>query len=316
MVVLTTILVFRYPGVVTRILSSIEQTQLEAQTFSIKGVGVLGDSQADEYRTDDSRGLTYASTTFNWVELLARYRNINFGPNGTWGEPRRSGYEYNFSRTGATVNSMFVSGQIDGLAKEVKDGNVNVVIIAIGANDFAPYITPDGYDAIYNKQVSKTDQIRKKNQIISDIATAIDILKSSGEVRIILVLIPDWGNHLGVRLAFPIPEQRMQVSSLVQETNNDLVKLAENENIVSVNPNDFYQRVFEDSLSGVTIGGETFTAVLPGDDPRSLFLEDGTHPGTILNGLFANEIILALQQSTAASINLFTDEEILSMAGL
>lgn len=282
----------------------------------IKGIGIVGDSQADEYRADDNRGLTYAPTTVNWVEELQKYRSLNFGPWGIWGEPRRNGYAYNFARTGATTNSMFVSGQVDGIAEEITKGNINVVIIAIGANDFAPYITPDGYHSIYNGTISETEAIRKKNQIVSDITTAIDVLESTGRVRIILVLIPDWGNHLGVRLAFPLPEPRNKVTELVSATNADLQSVATTRGIVTVNPNSFYQKIFAESLTELQIGDQTFSAVIPGDDPRSLFLEDGTHAGTIVNGLFANEIISALNKTMGTTIRPFTQDEILRMAGL
>src|SRR6185295_5345010 len=65
------------------------------------GFGVMGDSGSDEYRADDNRGGAYAATTLNWVELLVRFRGLDFGPWATWGEPRRTGYEYNWARSGA-----------------------------------------------------------------------------------------------------------------------------------------------------------------------------------------------------------------------
>lgn len=306
---------YRYPEQVITLLEEMV-SEPTVQPKQIIGIGIVGDSQADEYRADDSRGLTYAPTTLNWVEELHKYRSLNFGPWGSWGEPRRTGYEYNFARTGATVNSMFVSSQVEGLRDEIKKGKVNVAIIAIGANDFAPYITPDGYDALYNNTVSETAMLRKKNQIVSDIRTAIDVLQSSGDVRIILVLIPDWGNHLGVRLVFPLPESRRRVTDLVEATNADLMKLADERGIVTVNPNTFYRSVFADSQTEMRLGKYTFTTIIPGDDPRSLFLDDGIHAGTVLNGLFANQIIIALNRTMGTSIRPFSHEEIIRMSGL
>lgn len=66
------------------VIEFIEQLQPRPSVspFTLTGVAVIGDSQSDEYRADDSRGTTYASTTLNWVELLAKYRKVNFGE---WG---------------------------------------------------------------------------------------------------------------------------------------------------------------------------------------------------------------------------------------
>src|SRR5262245_44866243 len=48
-------------------------------------LGIMGDSNSDEYRADDNnRGGIYASTTLNWVEQLQRYRGIDIGSWGRW----------------------------------------------------------------------------------------------------------------------------------------------------------------------------------------------------------------------------------------
>ncbi len=288
----------------------------EIEPVRIRGIGILGDSQADEYRGDDNRGLTFAPTTLNWVEQLEKYRNLNFGSWGTWGEPRRTGYAYNWARTGATVNSVFENGQLEGLAEQVKNGEVNVVIISIGANDYAPFITPDGYDAHYNGSLSSIDILRKRNTIVSDITTAIEILNRAGDVTILIALIPDWGNHLGVRIAFPLPEPRKRVADAILDTNNAIKRVAADYGIVTIDPNDYYKKVFSESISEIVVGGERFTAIIPGDDPHSLFLEDGTHAGTVLNGLFANEVIAGLNQALNGTIRPFSEQEILDHAGL
>lgn len=103
---------------------------------TVSGIGVLGDSNSDEYRADDNRGGTYAATTLNWMEQLVLSRGLNFGPWGRWGGPRRSGYKYNWARSGATVRSMISFGQHTGLARQVANGEVSHVFMWIGSNDF------------------------------------------------------------------------------------------------------------------------------------------------------------------------------------
>ena len=69
----------------------------------IFGLGVAGDELSDEYAGQpcgDAR---------NWVELLAA-RGLNFGPSGGYGEPRGSGYEFNWARAGATSRTLLDDG--------------------------------------------------------------------------------------------------------------------------------------------------------------------------------------------------------------
>jgi lysophospholipase L1-like esterase len=285
-------------------------------TVRLKGVGIIGDSTSDEYRGDDNRGLTYAPTTLNWVEILQKYRRLNFGSWGMWSEPRRTGYEYNWSRTGATVNSMIVSGQHIGVAKQVHDRKVNLVIITIGANDYAPYITPDGYDGMYNGMVTDEQILRKKNRLLADMTTAIDTIRANGNVPVLLMKIPDWGNSFAIRLAFPIPQQRQRVTDAVIAVNNDLEQMAKTRGMRTLDPNRFYQKEFVTKEENITIAGVKMNAFLPSDDPHSIFLEDGVHLGTLANGLYANFIIDALKQEYAIPVRTFSGDELKDIAGL
>jgi lysophospholipase L1-like esterase len=304
-VLLLGLLVFYRPTSLIELLQQFQPSPTQTP-FTIKGVGVIGDSQSDEYRADDRRGSTYASTTMNWVELLAKYRKVDFGEWGLWEEPRRTGYAYNYARSGATANSMIISGQHIGVAQQVKDGNVNLVIIYIGSNDFAPYITNDGYQAIYDGSISRAEILRKENILVANIKTAIDTIRDAGNAKILLIKIPDWGNHIGV-----------QISNVINETNNQLEILAKTYSIPTIDPNDFYKTINESNgKNGVEIAGETFTRVIPSDDPHSLVLDDGVHPGTVMNGLFANYVMRALNTNIGTSLKPFSQKEIFSAAGL
>ena len=60
------------------------------------------------------------------------------------------------------------------------------------------------------------------HKVIAEIQTAVYTLEDAGNVRIVLVEIPDWDNHLGVQLAFPMPQQRLLVTNAVNEANDEL----------------------------------------------------------------------------------------------
>jgi lysophospholipase L1-like esterase len=284
--------------------------------IQIQGVAVLGDSQSDEYRADDKRGENYSSTTLNWVEILDKNRNIPFGAWSTYNDSRRTGYAYNWAQSGATTTSMIASGQHIGVAQQVKKGEVNVVIIYIGANDFAPFVTADGYEAIYNGQLTEADLIAKRNGIVANIKTAIDVIQNSGDAKIALVQIPNWGNNFGVSLAFPNPEQRARVNQELAATNAELSALAALYMIPTLDPNIWYQENIRENGGKVAIGDTRLERLLITNDPRNMFLDDGVHPGTAMNALFANEIIKTLNINFGTGINQLSDEEILKISGI
>src|SRR3954469_11141938 len=98
------------------------------------GIGVLGDSYSDEYQFYPP----HRSTARNWVEILAATRGLNFGRFSTRsrGEPRNQGYEYNRGRSDATPDDRIVPGHHPRLASQVARGEVNLVVVFIGGNDF------------------------------------------------------------------------------------------------------------------------------------------------------------------------------------
>src|SRR3989344_320275 len=127
-------------------------------------MAVMSDSSSDEYRADDNRagGTQWELTTLAWTELLEKYRGFNLGSWGTRGEPRRTGYEYNWARTGAEAADVVFAGQHTGVASQAQSGLVNIVYFQIGNNDFAYY--RDGAD-IYNGALSGQALTDKINAI-------------------------------------------------------------------------------------------------------------------------------------------------------
>lgn len=308
--------IYKQPDTVISFIKRISPQKVE-QPINMKGIGILGDSQSDEYRADDARGDNYPSTTLNWVEILAQERKLNFGEWGIWEEPRRSGFSYNWSRSGATAASLIESGQHLGLAEQVKKGQVNIAVIYIGANDFAPHITADGYQAIYNEELTDAQIERKINRLVAEIETAVDVVSKAGKVKIFLVKIPDWSNHIGVKLAFPFPHKRILVTRAVNETNDKLEAMAGKRDIITIDPNQFYREmVTKDSTGKPLIGKVHLEWLYLNNDPKNVFLNDGIHIGTAMNGLFANYLINSMNPYLQNPIIPLSDQEILDVSGL
>jgi hypothetical protein len=150
----------------------------------------------------------------NWIEQLVKSRKLNFGLWGTWGDVRRTGFAYNWSRTGATTTAVILNGQHSGLASQVADGEVNIVIIFIGANGF------------YHTQLSDAP------------------------------------------------------------------------------------------FGSIQLGTQSISLYIPGDEPHHAFLSDTVHPGTVLNGLFADYLVNKMNQDFGTAITPLTTSEILNNAGM
>jgi hypothetical protein len=101
---------------------------------SPRGIGILGDSFSDEYQFYPPD----RSTARNWVEILATKRGLDFGrfDAGGRGEPCNQGYAFNWARSGATTEDLIRTDQHTGLAAQVARGEVGIVVIFIGGNDF------------------------------------------------------------------------------------------------------------------------------------------------------------------------------------
>ena len=306
------IFVWTKPQVASEIISNLIPAPA-VRPLKIKGIAVLGDSQSDEYHGNDARGGIFSSNTLNWVELLSKYRKINFGSWGYYGETRRIGYEYNWARTGATSYSMVVSGQAEGVAKQVESGEVNVAIIYIGANDFSPFIGDSGYTQIYNGSITDEEIIAKVNDIVANITSSGEIIQKGGNAKIVIVKVPDWGKHIGIQIAFPNPEQRDRVTNAIKSVNKKIDNLADKNGYVTLDPDIAYSNLVE---SGLKVGDHKMQMFLLNNDPKNVFLEDGVHLGTVANGLFANEIINLLNNRFATKISPFSNKELFENAGI
>lgn len=284
----------------------------------VDGIGIMGDSNSDEYRANDSRGGDYADTTMNWMEQLAENRFLNFGQWGDWGEPRRTGYEYNWARTGATAHSLITSGQHTGLAKQVAEGKVSLVFLWIGDNDF--HLTNGTYEDIYNGELSDDELQAKVDQAIIDITTAVDTVLEAGPVKMVVVTISDKGLAPQAAFLFPNPAKRERVSKAIQAVNEGIKDLAGTRDVTVVDINSFAELVLKriNRLGLLEVGDQTINVLLQGDEPHHLQLSDKSgHAGTVMSGLFANALFVEpFNDAYGAGIEPLSDEEILSNAGI
>jgi hypothetical protein len=297
---------------------TLEPTLTVSFTSTVVGLGVLGDSNSDEYRADDNRGGEYAAVTFSWVELITARRGLNLGPWGTWGEPRRTGFKYNWSRSGATVHDAIESGQHTGLAEQVASGEVSHVIIWIGTNDFATW--NGKYQEIYDGRLSGEALQAKNDAMAADITLAVDTILRAGKVKLLLATIPERAATPDMIRQFPDEAGRRRVNEAIRTTNARLMAMASSRGLVVVDSNVLMQTLLQrmDKTSMVHLGNEQINVLGKGNEPHNGQLDDESgHPGTILSGLIANEIVIRpLDEQFSENIPVLSDEEILQSAGL
>lgn len=282
------------------------------------GFGILGDSTSDEYQADDARGGRYGETTLNWMEQLAKSRGVNFGKWGTWDEPRRTGYEYNWARTGATINSMITSGQHTGLAQQVAAGKVSFVLIWIGNNDF--HLKNGPYEKIYDGTLNASELQKKMDGMAADITTAMDTILQAGDVKMAVVTIADQGIAPQARIFFPDSQKRQRVTRVVTTLNAKIKELAEARGVLVLDSNAVGSTLFArvNMLGEITLGDQKVSVLTKGDEPHHLQLADNIgHAGTVLSGIIANSLFIEpFNAAFGLDIPLLTDEEILQNAGI
>lgn len=318
---------------------------------AITGLGVIGDSNSDEYRADDNRagysyGGIYAPTTLNWLELLINKKGVNAGNWGNWGDSRRNGYAYNWALSGVTTGdvnagsfgSIISWGQHTGLANQISLGLVSDVIFYIGSNDFNTWNGTYGQVYYYPEYGGLTDaQITAKiDSIIANFTTAVDTLQaasvSSGHpVNIITTNFPNREAQANYRSQFPNANcsaspscdgSRSRVNNALASINSQIQTIAASRNITVVDQyglatnNPYLSKVV--IISGhafMQLNGELIDLENSDDEPHHATLSD-SHSGTVTSGIAANIFFLPALNSYGAGITPFTDQELVVNAGI
>jgi phospholipase/lecithinase/hemolysin len=283
-------------------------------------LGALGDSLTDEYSEE-----TY-SYAKNWTMQLVQYRGVDMGPTaaagGTWGEPRRTGYKHNWARYGADSTTMLSAGQHTGLAAQAAPsaGGVTHAVVAIGANDFSPSTT--AFFNIYWGLWSQTQIDAYASARVADVRTAVQTLENAG-IRPVLGNSVDFSIAPVTRQFYTNATRRNRVTAAVARVNAGLEDAARDYRIVLLDLNGLSTAVFgtNTALRQFLKIGNVDIQLLNRDtaahaNPLAGFVDDGAHPHTTVQGVFANAVMAALNAGWNAGYAAFSDQEILSHAGL
>jgi lysophospholipase L1-like esterase len=280
-----------------------------APAQSLRGIGILGDSYSDEYQFYPP----YRSTARNWVEILATTRRLEFGSVDAEGrgEPRNQGHAFNWARSGATTRDLIRTGQHTGLAAQVARGDVTIVVILIGGNDFINALkSPD--------PVSTLRTVLP--QAVANYRTAVrTILAASPRVKVVLATLPD----IRYLPEFDAPFRAGQLSAAladactgaIERFNAQIRSFAANDPQIALIDLDLTTRAANLlSRDYILIAGRRLDRRRPGHSLDCLFLPDGRHPGTLGQGLFACMFIEVVNAKFAAGIKPLEPRELLALA--
>ena len=280
-------------------------------------LGAIGDSLTDEYF---EQSYDYARC---WTELLVEERGLTFGPRGSWGEPRRTGYEDNWARWGATTDDAIAHGQHTGVADGVLTRGVSHVTIYIGTNDFNPVL--GAYDLIYDGEWSQVQIDSWIASRIVNLEAMLDVVQPTG-AAIVVLDTADPSAKLWVRLNRPDPVRREAVSTAVGQFGaeiRDMVRRRADRVLVFLDSFALYRAVFGTSLAPretLLVGNVAIdldaTDIPGGGVPTAAFVHDQLHPNTVLQALWANAIITALNLGYRTELVPLSEQEMLAAAGI
>lgn len=312
---------FLLPWYTLFVLLVVGKTTILAESPSVlHGIGILGDSDSDEYQFVVEEGKVTRSSARNWLELLAEHRHLNFGEfsRESRGAPREEGYAFNWGMSGDTIlgtrPDRDLPAQLAGLKQQVRAGDVTLVFVELGDNDlgFGDGNRVGKFHEIAKGALHGAELTRYLQSLVGELGSALDQLAAAGHVEFVLSTIQDPSGWKNVN-AIDTP-QGDRVKEAVERFNRMLLKLASDRHIPVV---DVYAIARMAKEPGPVVGGVTlhpwrYATDFQGD-PRT-FYSDGVHYGTLVNGIYANAFIAAINRAYDAKIEPLSDQELLAAA--
>jgi hypothetical protein len=274
------------------------------------GIGVIGDSYSDEYQFYPPD----RATARNWIEILVKVRGLNFGDFTVKRreEPRNQGFEFNWSRSDADTGGMLRSGQHSGVAKQVAGGQVQVVIVFIGANDFINALASSEPDKVLDGVLSRAT---------SNLRVAVDtILKADPRVEVILSTVPDLMDlpefALAIRKGRLSTALAGKYSAAITRYNLSMRGMAIKERRIAIMDlalaAQLAPRIGNDH---VWIWRRKLDRIRPANHRDHVFLADSRHVNTLIQAVMANYVINVLNDRFHAEISPLAFAEIMNISG-
>ncbi len=311
----------------------------------------MGDSLTDEYLSTGGSITETDLPALSWVQVLAIHRGVDFGilydAPPELPEPRTLGYERNWARAGGVANEIpgffppgtNIPAQAAGLATQIVPHGVDIVSINIGHNDYyfrdllggglVSGISPELFvlddpdylafeDGVFDQIFAGIDTVRAANPAAPPKFVVASMPKDSLEG---VTYLPPALAQLDARVEAEVAARAAagQEIKMVDMWGFEDERYDESGNL-QIGP--FIIPAGSKATYDQTVGPRIAEPGAPVDSARhfstlectgNLGCHDtpGGHPGTILQGLIANEILKVVNPWLTTPIALLTDTEII-----
>jgi hypothetical protein len=173
------------------------------------------------------------------------------------------------------------------------------------------------YGPIYNGTLDPTPLV---NTLVANFTTALNTIAgppgSPTGVKVVVGNVGDWGvMPFTAAAGYTDPAQNALVTHAVNSANAQIIAIAHARGMPVVDV--FGLLNLGLGPSAPVIGGFAMTLGAPPSDNQAYFFgPDKIHPGTLWQGLLANTIIAAANEQYGTSLTPFTDQQLLSYAGI
>jgi hypothetical protein len=303
------------------------------QLMAIAGLGIAGDSWSDdEYAGQNFDPSGTNNNALNWVDLLRTQRGVDLGPVGPYlpteddpFEHRGQGTAFNWANTDAATLDVLIQGHDIGILNQFDSGDVSHAVLFMGNIDLQPNslttIDPDlfkdNYAKIYLGQLSES-QIDQNviTPITSNFEAGLSLLTSEA-IDVVVATIPDPGVTPHARANFPDAARRAQVTNVINTINTRIKQIAAKYHVPVADLAKLSENLLGTSTAPAatrSIGGRIFDNAA-GNPRTNLFVSGGKLPHTVYQAYIANTIIEALNVGYGESLDKFSEQQIVQLAG-
>ncbi len=304
------------------------ETLEERQMLSIT-IAALGDSLTDEYQFY----APYRTAALNWPEILGALRSsqINMGSftPSTRGETRNQGYSQDWARSSATASGTDLAGAGTTFINQYNGGftpgspglltqpggisGVNAVNILIGGNDYLRAVE----QSVLNLSQTPQNFQNANTGIMTAIQTVVPLIEQANpNTRIILDTVPNITNTAIFKQILSVASGTVGnlvtavITNYVNMVNQEITTYATTNGLGLVDINGLFQSF----LANPVIDGAYINPLGSGPLYTDMFVGDGFHPGTIVQGILANAIIGQVDRFFPGAVTPLTDSQILALA--
>jgi len=325
--------------------------EIAADAVSITPIkfGVLGDSDShsfhDEILLDDAgmRGGKFRPVTYQWTEIISRLRprQVNMGDWGKWGvpepiaeplgmigledrTPRKEDYRYNLAISGARCENLTTgrSRQTQHLVylmdQDTDAWAAGVVTIRIGINSIGVHESLARFAR--NGLTAETQQ--EASDCAAYVRESVKLIRANHPTtRIVLIGVLDNSDFIPWITHWQKPRELQNISAVLDVYDAILKQLAAADpNILFWDDRAWFANYFggRDSAGAphyhsAQLVGPTPITYTQGDAPTNAVLADG-HAGTVWNGLWARDLLEALNHRFGYAFVPLTQAEIAALA--